>query len=214
MNPSISPSPLPRRRGRPPRQGSGQSETREILLQAGVEILAEKGFSATGIDEILRRVGVPKGSFYHFFASKEAFGVALVRRYGELLSHKLERNLGNEALPPLERLRGFVAESRARMALHGFRRGCLVGNLGQETGCLPGSFRQLLARVFADWQGQVAACLEAARERGELAAGADCQRLAACFWIGWEGAVLRAKLEASPEPLDIFAEFFFAGLPR
>jgi len=64
----------PRRRGRPPKEAAGYSETRESLLQAGVEVLTEKGFSSAGIDEILRRVGVPKGSFYHFFGSKEAFG--------------------------------------------------------------------------------------------------------------------------------------------
>ena len=57
-------------RGRPPKQIGGQHQTRTALLRAGVEVLTEKGFTATGIDEILRRVGVPKGSFYHYFGSK------------------------------------------------------------------------------------------------------------------------------------------------
>ena len=53
----------PRRRGRPPKPREDISDTRELLLRAGLEVLTEKGFAATGIDEILRRVGVPKGSF-------------------------------------------------------------------------------------------------------------------------------------------------------
>ena len=61
----------PRRRGRPPKEAEGYSETREALLLTGVEVLTEEGFSSAGIDEILRRVGVTKGSFYHFYRSKE-----------------------------------------------------------------------------------------------------------------------------------------------
>ena len=61
-----------RKRGRPPKRPEETLETRELLVRAGLEALTEKGFSATGIDEVLKRVGVPKGSFYHYFESKEA----------------------------------------------------------------------------------------------------------------------------------------------
>lgn len=205
---------VPRRRGRPPKSANGFSETREALLRAGVEVLTEKGFSATGIDQILSRVGVPKGSFYHFFNSKEAFGSALIERYATYFARKLDRFLLDESQPPLQRLRNFVADAGDGMARFEFRRGCLVGNLGQETASLPDALRQQLSAVFVDWESRVAACLEAARSDGEIAAAANCRRLANCFWIGWEGAVLRAKLEASTGPLEVFADFFFAGLPR
>lgn len=204
----------PRRRGRPPKSANGFSETREALLRAGVEVLTEKGFSATGIDQILSRVGVPKGSFYHFFNSKEAFGSALIERYAGYFARKLDRFLLDESQPPLQRLRNFVADAGSGMARFEFRRGCLVGNLGQETASLPDALRQQLSAVFTDWENRVSTCLLAAQARDEIAADADCQRLANCFWIGWEGAVLRAKLEASSQPLEVFADFFFAGLPR
>ncbi len=207
-------SPPPRRRGRPPKASEGICETREALLRAGVEVLTEKGFSATGIDEILRRVGVPKGSFYHFFASKEAFGTALVERYAAYFARKLDLSLSRCDVSPLAALQAFVDAAVAGMARHGFQRGCLVGNLGQEMGALPESFRACLLAVFTDWQQRVAVVLQRAQDQGELAADADCPRLAAAFWIGWEGAVLRAKLEQSAMPLTLFSEFFFAGLPR
>ena len=203
----------PRRRGRPPKQREALGDTRELLLRAGLEVLTEKGFSATGIDEILGRAGVPKGSFYHYFASKEAFGLGLIERYGEFFARKLDRHLDNRSLPPLARLQAFVDDARAGMARLGYRRGCLVGNLGQEMGSLPESFRARLKETFEDWQARFSACLKEAQEAGEVARSADTDQLAAFFWIGWEGAVLRAKLEQSARPLEVFAAFYFAGLP-
>jgi TetR/AcrR family transcriptional regulator, transcriptional repressor for nem operon len=203
-----------RRRGRPPKNPEGRLETRELLLRAGVAALTEKGFVATGLDDILGRVGVPKGSFYHYFDSKEAFGTALIDRYGAYFSRKLAQHFENTDRSPLARLQAFIDDAKAGMAKYGYQRGCLIGNLGQEMGALPESYRAQLGGVFADWQGQVAGCLSAAQGAGELAANADCVRLAGYFWIAWEGAVLRAKLERSPLALDIFAEVFFAGLPR
>lgn len=204
----------PRRRGRPPRRRDDLVDTRELLLRAGLEVLTEKGFSATGIDEILGRVGVPKGSFYHYFDSKEAFGLALIERYGVFFARMLDRHLCNTARSPLSRLRAFVADATEGMARYGFRRGCLIGNLGQEMGALPESFRVRLTETLEDWQAHFSACLAEAQQAGELALRADTDQLAACFWIGWEGAVLRAKLERSATPLEVFAGFFFASLPK
>ena len=206
------PSPKARRRGRPPKHAEGGRETRELLLRAGLEALTEKGFAATGIDEVLRRVGVPKGSFYHYFESKEAFGAELIERYGAYFARKLERYLTDESLPPLERLRAFMAEARAGMAKYEYQRGCLIGNLGQEMGALPESFRARLNGVFTDWQARVARCLSEAQVAGEISGLANCNQLAAFFWIGWEGAVLRSKLERNSEALNIFADGFLAGL--
>ncbi|MGB7649813.1 MAG: TetR family transcriptional regulator C-terminal domain-containing protein, partial [Gallionella sp.] len=163
--------------------------------------------------EILRRGGLPKGSFYHYFDSKEAFGAELIERYAAYFSRKLERHLGDDKVSPLMRLRNFVADAHAGMARHDFRRGCLIGNLGQEMGALPESFRARLVGVFADWQNHFARCLVATQDAGELSRQADGTELAAFFWMGWEGAVLRAKLERNGLPLEVFARGFFAGLP-
>ncbi|NYT37493.1 TetR family transcriptional regulator [Allopusillimonas soli] len=201
-----------RRRGRPPGPTSAHGDARAALVRTGVALLTEKGFSSVGIDEILRAVGVPKGSFYHYFASKQAFGEVLIDAYAAYFAHKLDACLADEHRTPLQRLRDFVEEAKAGMARHDYRRGCLVGNLGQEMAVLPEPYRARLVAVFADWQTRTARCLEAARQAGEVSRDADCTQLAAYFWIGWEGAVLRAKLERSAEPLDIFADGFFALL--
>lgn len=185
-----------------------------MLLRTGLEVLTEKGFSATGLDEILGRAGVPKGSFYHYFDNKEAFGLELIDRYADFFARKLDRHFSDPARSPLQRVRAFVDDARDGMARYAYSRGCLIGNLGQEMGALPESFRARLRTTFEDWQRRLADCLIAAQQAGELAGSADPAELAAFFWIGWEGAVLRAKLERSDTPLTLFAQFFFNGLPR
>ncbi|MCL6709466.1 TetR/AcrR family transcriptional regulator [Pseudomonas sp. R2.Fl] len=202
----VAPS---RRRGRPPKAMAGHNETRELLVRKGLVALTEKGFSATGLDEILKAAGVPKGSFYHYFDSKETFGAELIDRYGRYFAGRLDRFFTDDARFPLERLEAFVHDAEIAMERFAFSRGCLVGNLGQEMGALPESFRRKLGDVFADWQQRTARCLQAAQAAGEIDVHHDADRLAAFFWIGWEGAVLRAKLERSGDPLRIFADGFF-----
>ncbi|QID16595.1 TetR family transcriptional regulator [Nitrogeniibacter mangrovi] len=207
-------TPVARRRGRPPKRIEAHVDTRDALVRAGLAVLTEKGFVATGIDEVLRQVGVPKGSFYHYFESKEAFGRAVIDAYADYFARKLDRAFDAATLTPLARLGAFVDDAAAGMARHGFRRGCLIGNLGQEMVNLPESFREQLQAVFRDWEARLAACLAAAREAGEIPPETDCTRMACSFWIGWEGAVLRAKLERSDAPLFLYADTFLAALRR
>jgi TetR/AcrR family transcriptional repressor of nem operon len=206
--------PLKRPRGRPPKDQAGFNETKEALLRSGMEILTERGYTTTSIDEILRRVGVPKGSFYHYFGSKDAFGMELIRRYSDFFKHKLDKFLTDDARAPLDRLVAFMADASKGMARYGFTRGCLVGNLGQEMGALPEPFRDQLEAVFDEWQRRIEQCLEAAKDAGQIKTETNCKQAAYVFWIGWEGAVLRAKLERSANALKEFSNFFLASLAK
>lgn len=205
-------APIKRRRGRPPRDPSGFRDTRKVLIRSGMEVLTEKGYSATGLDEILGRAGIPKGSFYHYFDSKDAFGLELIASYSTFFQHKLDKFLTDSSLPPLERFRAFVDDAIEGMARYGFKRGCLVGNLGQEMGALPEPFREQIQAVFNDWQDRLARCLEEEKSAGLIASEIDCDNAAYLFWTGWEGAVLRAKLERRPDALKAFSLFFLDSL--
>lgn len=208
---SSQPAP---RRGRPPKIAREHGETLELLLRCGMEILTEQGFSATGIDTVLKRVQVPKGSFYHYFDSKEAFGQAVLQRYADYFARKLDRCFSDPSVSPLLRLSNFVEEAKTGMTKYQFRRGCLVGNLGQEVLVLPESFREQLELTLQDWEQRLATCLEEAVKLGEVSGEHDCKALAAFFWVGWEGAVLRARLAQHVRPLDIFFQGFLAGITR
>lgn len=211
---SLEQVPIKRGRGRPPKTDNSKRETRERLLRRGIEILTEHGFASIGIDTILKAEGIPKGSFYHYFASKEAFVEQVIAGYGDYFAAKLDRWLLNQQCAPLDRLQDFIADGREGLQRYHFKRGCLVGNLGQELAPKYPHLRQQLEAVFVDWQQRIGQCLEAAVEAGELSAEADCQALAEYFWIGWEGAILRAKMQQSLAPVDLFTHMYFAGLPK
>ncbi|MGM4954326.1 acrylate utilization transcriptional regulator AcuR [Bradyrhizobium barranii] len=203
-----------RKPGEPDRRDIGYAPTRHVLLRCGMEVMTQQGFAATGLDALLRRATVPKGSFYHYFESKADFGREVMKSYDSFFRHKLDRALNNEKLAPLARMRAFVEDAKAGMAKYGYARGCLVGNLSQEVEALPDDYRRLLDEIVRGWQRKVARCLELARDAGEISAAADCDSLAEFFWIGWEGAVMRARLVKNGRPLDTFIVGFIAGLPR
>ena len=202
------------RRGRPPKVARDNQDTKAALIRSGLEQLTENGFASSGIDQILKKVGVPKGSFYHYFASKEAFGKAVIDSYASYFAHKLDLYLLNETHSPLTRLSNFVDDAKQGMQRYQFKRGCLVGNLGQEVDLLPTSYRQQLIDIFSQWQQKLAACLTAAQTQGELATEHDCVQLAEDFWVGWEGAVSRAKLVQNAKPLDNYLAFFIARIAQ
>ena len=202
------------RRGRPPKTLRDNADTRSALIRSGLAHLTENGFASSGIDKILKAEGVPKGSFYFYFDNKEAFGQAVLDSYADYFAKKLDVWLLADDVDPLQRLVNFVEDAKQGMARHEFKRGCLVGNLGQEVDLLPESFRPKLIAIFTVWQQKVSACLALAQAQGNIASSASCDALAEFFWIGWEGAVSRAKLERREAPLDNYVKYFLSGLPR
>jgi TetR/AcrR family transcriptional repressor of nem operon len=194
-------SPAPPRRSHAER-GSERDSTRERLVRAGIEAVLERGWAASGVDAVLRSAGVPKGSFYHYFPSKDDFGYAVLAGYQAFFLRRLARCFGPGGPATLAgQLDAFLAESLEGMARHGWRRGCLVGALGQELGGLHEGFRTRLLASLAEWEVVLAAALSAARTRGEVAAGLDAPACARTFWSAWEGAVLQARLQRDGAPL-------------
>ncbi|RIZ40702.1 TetR/AcrR family transcriptional regulator [Pseudomonas putida] len=209
MSTEFSP---PRRRGRPPKVERSDADTRRLLIRSGVETLTEQGLAASSLDLILKRVSVPKGSFYHYFENKEAFGKAILEEYGSFFDRKLRRVLRNQARSPLDRIDDFVNEAIAGMEKFDWQRGCLVGNLGQEITVLPESFRDQIEAIFATWQHHLACCLQEAQQQGSISVSCDCDAMATFFWIGWEGAVMRARLSRDSYPLTVFVTGFLSGI--
>lgn len=202
--PSRSPA---RPRGRP-RLAPADQASRRALLKAGLAQLTERGYVAVRLDDIVAMAGVTKGAFYHHFQSKSDYGAVLIAEYDAYFRDRIARSLGRSDLSPLARLQDFAQMAEAGMARHGFRRGCLIGNLGQEMASLPEDYRARLIAVLEGWQAMTAACLQDAQDAGEIGPQQDTTALAALFWTGWEGAVLRTKLECNPAPLRQFTAGF------
>ncbi|SHH92821.1 TetR/AcrR family transcriptional regulator [Pollutimonas bauzanensis] len=193
------------RAGRP----SSKASTRERLIQVGTEVLSERGFSSTGIDEILLRARAPKGVFYYYFASKQEFGLAVIANYEQVWDQRLERIFSNPQASPLQRLRNYIEEGMHGMEKYSFKRGCLIGNLGQELGSLNDAFRQRIELVFINWALCIKTCLDEAIAMGEVRDDLDTTEIARYFWTGWEGAILQCKLARSVRPLEDFSRILF-----
>lgn len=183
-----------------------------LLINIGTAIFTQKGFSITSLDEIVEIAEIPKGSFYYYFKSKDEFAIEVIKNYGIYFSKKLQRILSNEKNSPLERLKEFTKEAEAGVKRYEFKRGCLIGNLGQEMATLEERFRIELLNVIADWRDQVRQCIDLAKERREIKTTVDASELANFFWCAWEGAVLCSKLELSTQPLNIVSRLFITEL--
>lgn len=108
------------------------AETRERLLDVGSGLINAQGYNNTGINAIVLAAGVPKGSFYYYFASKEDFGLAVIDRFDAHYRSKLDAAFNRPRMAPLKRLRGYLENGMADMIKADFCSGCLIGNLGQE----------------------------------------------------------------------------------
>lgn len=182
--------------------------TKRRLLDAGLATFLERGYNATGIQDLLVATSVPKGSFYHHFASKEDFALQVVDRYVTEVQVLLDQSLGDAERPPLERVRLFFDRLLAYYASQGYL-GSLLGLLGQELAVASTAFRRRIEDAFDGIARRLAETLEEARARGDLPSDADPAQTATFMMNTWEGAALRSRLARNAAPLESALEATF-----
>ncbi len=187
---------------------------RERLLEAGVAVISKSGFNGCSVQDITEAAGVPKGSFYNHFESKEALGAAALAHFWEDGACPTLDILSDMSRPPLERLRAYFEEFAADLAVSGFAGGCLIGNLTAELSDHSPMIAAELSAIFAGWTRSVAACLRAAQDSGTLCDDVNADSLATFVLNAWEGAVLRARIEKGERPLRQFIDILFSQLLR
>ncbi|KAM3105793.1 TetR family transcriptional regulator C-terminal domain-containing protein [Phormidesmis sp. 146-33] len=186
-----------------------REDTKLALIKAGRRIVVEKGYNHTGIQEILQAVGVPKGSFYHFFSSKEEFGLAIIDDDSQMHDRIVEQYLGDISLSPLNRLKRYFAFKLEEFETLQYREGCLFGNLSQEMADQNETFRVRLQEAIDRWRDQFAACIQAAQDAGEVSKKQQAKDLAEFCLNSWEGALLQMKVTKSDAPLKNYMQFMF-----
>ena len=187
----------------------GTQNTRDQLLQIGLRRIHATGYALTGVKEVLDDAGIPKGSFYHYFPSKEAFAVEVLKLYVEGENQRAERILRSGKAAPLKRLRQHFEELIKVYGPSATVSGCMMGNLSLEMADHSDSIQSLLRSSFANWQASIAVVLEEAIERGDLPKSTKPQKLAAFLLNSYEGALLRSKADRSNAPLENFLDFAF-----
>jgi TetR/AcrR family transcriptional repressor of nem operon len=183
-------------------------DTRQVLLERGMAMLLKHGYHDLGVAALLASTGVPKGSFYHHFESKEAFALQAIDLYMKEVHGALDQLLGDESVPPLQRARNFFEAVESKYRGEGYL-GCLLGGLGQELSGVSDTFRRKVDECFSAIARRLAICLKEAVRRGDLPKKSDPQKLAELLVNCWEGAALRCRLRRDPAPLREMLDFYF-----
>ncbi|MEX3968352.1 TetR family transcriptional regulator C-terminal domain-containing protein [Paraburkholderia sp. EG286B] len=188
-------------------------ETRAKLLAAGAAEFHAHGFNGVGIDVITKAAGVPKGSFYNLFESKEAFAVEAIEHYFGIAEGKMLKFFDdNRTFAPLDRLRGyFRALIDHYVKLH-FRRGCMLGNLTLEAADQSDFIREMLAANFRQWSATLAQAIKEAQTNGDIKNPTPASVLADFTLNSWEGALVRMKVEKSVAPLEEMTDVIFKSV--
>ncbi|MGW3244160.1 TetR/AcrR family transcriptional regulator [Streptomyces sp. NPDC001070] len=172
------------------------SDAREKIITAAQTLIELRGYSALGVAEICKAAGVPKGSFYYFFESKEALALAVIDEHWAEQKRDWTRILHGDAAP-LERLHMLFeateATQQAGQQTCGTVSGCMFGNLTLEMSNQTESIRRRLQEIFDAQVDMVDEVVAEARERGEVTV-ADTHAAAASVVAQLEGQVLFAKL--------------------
>ena len=187
-------------------------DTKSLLLEHGLQLLLQRGYNNTGIHDVLLAAKTPKGSFYHFFESKEEFGLQILEQYAESAYLSLEARLSDESIPPVKRVKKFFQDIFAGYKDKGCKEGCLLGNLGQELSEINDTFRKTVADNLNRWAKLIAQCLREAQKRGELSKDIKPREMANLLIDGFEGAALRMKLVRNDAPLKAFMRLYFDQL--
>jgi TetR/AcrR family transcriptional repressor of nem operon len=189
-------------------------EVRKRLLEAGRELFLDRGFNGCGVQEIADAAGVPKGSFYSYFGSKEEFALAVLEQYWEGIEGRHGAILRETQLSPVERISRYFKLLSEEKAKDNYASGCLIGNLSLEIANSSPEVRTKLSDIFDRWETPILACLREAQHKNEIATTGDLRALAAAIIESWEGAAMRAKVEQKRWPYRQFEEVILPGFLR
>lgn len=177
-------------------------DARDNIVAVGQRIMAGKGFSAVGLNEILTTAGVPKGSFYHYFASKDAFGEALLEQYFKAYLAELDATLQQPGRSAADSMVRYFDTWRANQLVSDCHGKCLVVKLGAEVADLSEPMRLTLKQGTAGIVARLAAAIERGSAEGSLGVEAEPGQVAESLYQLWLGASVMAKITRDESPFD------------
>nr|WP_299070846.1 TetR/AcrR family transcriptional regulator [uncultured Allomuricauda sp.] len=184
-----------------------KAEVKDRILDIGVTIISKKGYNGIGIQEVLDEAKVPKGSFYHYFKSKEDFSIQVIKKHSEDSLVYINSFLEDTSLSPLQRIYSLFEDVQKTYIEKDFKEGCLLGNCSTELGGQKTCFATTLEDEFMKMENEFSKCLEEAQTKGELKTTHPTEELASFIVNGWEGALLRIKASRNLKPMKTFVEF-------
>lgn len=179
----------------------GYKHNKEDILKKGYEIFRKSGYHNVGINEILKQSGLPKGSFYNFFESKEAFAREVIDYYGQSTGEWLEGYFNNNSshYAQIKKFYGYLIDANEE---DGYASGCLINSMSNEIGTLNASLASISDHHFKGWIEIIAKVIAKGQEAGEITIDFTALELAEYLHAGLYGTFARMKVTGSREYMD------------
>lgn len=192
---------------------STAQDTRSQIIASGRKLIAARGYCGVGLTELLREAGVPKGSFYHYFASKEAYGCAVLEAFTEDYADLLRRTLNHPKWTARTRFMAYFAECYGRQTSDNPEDRCLVVRLSAEVADLSPAMSDVLRKGVRIIEDRLIRTLDDGLQDGSIGAIDDTGELGRALYRQWLGASLLAALSHDDMPLKSTMDFIEAQLP-
>lgn len=179
-----------------------QKDTRSQILATGRRLTAKQGYTGVGLSALLKEADVPKGSFYHYFASKEAYGCALLNEFMTEYGTRLNTSLAHPNMDARARFFTYFEEWRKKQISPNLEDRCLVVKLSAEVADLSENMSKILQRGVSEIVARLTETIEQGTEDGTIAALEDPRSTAEMIYHMWLGASLVASLSHSGAPLN------------
>ena len=176
-------------------------ETRQHILDTGYKLIVSKGFSSVGLTEILQSAGVPKGSFYYYFKSKEQFGEEIISNYFREYLVALENIFQLRGSSAYNRLMEYWQRWIETQSDSCVDQKCLVVKLSAEVADLSEPMRIALLNGSSQVVQRIAQCIEAGIDDGSIVKS-NAAVTADFLYNMWLGATLMSKLQRNADGLQ------------
>lgn len=181
---------------------------RSAVFDAAMKLFIERGFGGCGVQDVTDAAGVPKGSFYNHFKSKEALAAEVLTAYAKGTP---ERNIFTDPkLPALARLKKLFAALNEYFFRH--YEGCMIGKFMAEVSDDTPRLRESLVGALNLWDEKIAPIIRDGQKQGSIRKDLKADELAAFLFDSYEGAILRMRVEQSPRALKAFVKIVFASI--
>ena len=195
-------SPMTKTKRQAPSVEARVEETKTKLLEAGVALFSQRGYSGVGLKELLQTVNVPKGSFYNYFDSKEDFARHTIAYYGSLFEHLLNQVINEPDSTAVQRFENLFTALIRVLEKKNFTEGCLIGDLSTELGDVSESCRNSLDKVLDLFAASFETLVRQGQADGSVRVDIDATDLAAFSLDAWEGSLIRMRLKKDKMPLE------------
>jgi len=175
---------------------------RQAIIDSAQRAMAHKGYSAVGLNEILAGAGVPKGSFYHWFASKDAAGEAVMEHYFAEYLAEMDATFAAPDTDAAQRLLTYFDGWRETQSVDDCQGKCLAVKLGAEVADLSEPMRLALKRGTSAIVDRLEQVIRAGVTDGSLTIAVEPRRLAEALYDLWLGASVIAKINRSTSSMD------------